>query len=139
MIRLCTQCGEWKDLDEFSLNAAGAYGHRSICKVCCKANGQRYRRKRQVGPQRPGRSITPDEYDIMLVAQNGVCAICHGPEEQKIRGAKVKDAFIKLSVDHDHKTGRIRGLLCSKCNRGLGLFRDNPKILKKAIHYLLCP
>ena len=65
----------------------------------------------------------------MFKEQNGVCAICGSPE--------VSDRNSNLCVDHDHETGKIRGLLCNKCNRGLGYFLDNPKILKNALKYLL--
>jgi len=62
----------------------------------------------------------------MECAQGGVCAICGG----------INDNDDALSVDHDHETGRIRGLLCSKCNKGLGSFNDDPELLRKAIAYL---
>ena len=58
-------------------------------------------------------------------SQGNCCAIC---------GAKPKGR--RLAVDHDHKTGKVRGLLCMFCNTGLGKFRDDPKLLKKAIGYL---
>jgi hypothetical protein len=68
--------------------------------------------------------ITPEDYDQMLKEQNGVCAIC------KVRKKE------KLHIDHDHKTGRVRGLLCGACNRALGLLKDNTDFLNKAIEYL---
>lgn len=70
--------------------------------------------------------ITLQEYDNMLAAQDGVCAIC-GKECRK-------NMF--LSVDHDHETGAIRGLLCDDCNNGLGKFFDDVSLLQKAIDYL---
>ena len=68
------------------------------------------------------------DYDAMLFAQNGVCAICskEPPNHHKKR----------LNVDHCHKTGEVRGLLCDACNRALGLFKDSSDILTKAINYL---
>ena len=68
----------------------------------------------------------------MLQRQDGKCAICgHLPHgEDTYRLAK------NLAVDHDHITGRVRGLLCDKCNRGLGHFNDNVLLLQKAISYL---
>lgn len=71
--------------------------------------------------------ITTVEYDEMLEAQNGVCAICGQEEQVKTRG---------LSVDHCHETGEVRGLLCSFCNMALGLFKDNPQSLINAVKYL---
>ena len=70
--------------------------------------------------------ITLEEWYDIYDEQNGVCAIC----DQECKTKK------SLSVDHDHDTGRVRGLLCNRCNRGLGLFLDDPEILKKATRYL---
>jgi len=71
------------------------------------------------------------EYGDMLVAQNGVCAICRNAEKEE-RNDKRK----ALAVDHDHVTGGIRGLLCSACNTGIGKFGDDPAILRAAADYL---
>lgn len=67
------------------------------------------------------------QYKNYLASQNNLCAICGQPEIS---------ARYRLNVDHDHITGKIRGLLCSLCNRGLGNFRDNPELLEQAIRYL---
>jgi hypothetical protein len=75
--------------------------------------------------------ISIDHYKQMLLAQNGVCAICERPETLVKRGK-----IISLSVDHDHETGTIRGLLCNTCNRGLGLFCDDVGYLESAKQYL---
>jgi len=75
--------------------------------------------------------ITIHDYGKMLVAQNGKCAIC-GSEEAGNREGQPK-AF---AVDHDHKTGKIRGLLCESCNQGIGKLKDDPDILRKAADYL---
>lgn len=72
--------------------------------------------------------ITPEQYDVMLTKQNGRCAIC----STKKPGGRTKMFFI----DHCHSTGSIRGLLCMRCNTGLGLFLDSPKFLANAISYL---
>ena len=60
--------------------------------------------------------------------QNGCCAICKGEEPSDFKG--------RLSIDHDHSSGKIRGLLCMKCNSGLGMFNDDEDILLNAIKYL---
>jgi hypothetical protein len=65
------------------------------------------------------------EYQAMFEAQAGRCAICKSTPTVK-----------RLSVDHDHKTGVVRGLLCTNCNLGLGNFKDNQEILKAASDYL---
>lgn len=70
--------------------------------------------------------ITPETYQVMLAAQDGVCAICQKSE-------KVKQ---HLAVDHDHETGAVRGLLCRDCNTSLGKFGDSPELLRRAAAYL---
>jgi hypothetical protein len=69
--------------------------------------------------------ITLAEYEHMMVSQNGACAICKRKPEKKF-----------LAVDHCHATDRIRGLLCDRCNRGIGFFGDDPKTLRRAARYL---
>lgn len=71
--------------------------------------------------------ITLEQYDTMLEAQNYKCAICGNEDEVEGR---------RLAIDHCHTSGKVRGLLCGKCNRGLGLFYDNKELLSNAIKYL---
>lgn len=71
--------------------------------------------------------LTLESYDALVESQKGVCAICQEPCSIQAR----------LSVDHCHDTGKVRGLLCALCNRGLGHFLDSPLRLKAAISYLL--
>lgn len=93
----------------------------------------RQRQKRKENP-RPQRNrvlqhrfgITIEKYDEMLLSQNGSCAIC---KKQNIDDRS-------FDVDHCHGTGKIRGLLCGNCNRGIGNLQDNPAILCAAIEYL---
>lgn len=75
--------------------------------------------------------ISLEKYNELLNSQNKVCAICNKKEDTIIRN-KVKE----LSVDHCHKTGKIRGLLCNRCNISLGGFLDSVEILKNAVIYL---
>jgi hypothetical protein len=78
--------------------------------------------------------IDAQRYQDMLREQNGVCAICHKPETAPDKASgKTKD----LAIDHDHKTGAVRALLCSACNTALGLFNDDPALLAKAQQYVL--
>lgn len=76
--------------------------------------------------------ITAKEYDDFHNFCKGVCGICNLPEVALDRRGGVK----KLAIDHDHKTGIIRGLLCQQCNMGLGKFKDNVEFLKNAATYL---
>lgn len=71
--------------------------------------------------------ITIEQWEALYAAQVGCCAICHSPDA-KGRG--------RLHVDHNHKTGKIRGLLCMECNVGLGKFQDDPDLLLAAVTYI---
>lgn len=75
--------------------------------------------------------ITLGEYRNMIVNQKGVCAICEEPETTIFRGQ-----IRQLAVDHDHGNGKIRGLLCFRCNTGLGSFQDQSNRLERAAEYL---
>jgi hypothetical protein len=75
--------------------------------------------------------VDSEWYAEQLVKQNGVCAICHKPENKTINGK-----LLKLAVDHCHDTGKVRGLLCQACNRGIGCFNHDPMLLRSAIGYL---
>lgn len=77
--------------------------------------------------------ISLEKYMEMLAEQKGTCAICKKEESQKSNKRGVTDS---LRVDHCHRTGKIRGLLCSKCNFGIAQFNDDPVLLKRAIRYL---
>jgi hypothetical protein len=103
---LCTECGVNPKVFKSSL---------------CKGCGTNYRRLRAYG-------ILKLDYDNILANQNGVCAIC-GTDHPGGRGNT-------FHVDHDHDTGKVRALLCSKCNNGIGQFNDNPELLEAAAAYL---
>ena len=75
--------------------------------------------------------IDSKTYYEMHEAQNGACAICKEPERSLMGGKPMR-----LAVDHDHATGKVRALLCSTCNTSLGGFQDSPKLLQAAIEYL---
>lgn len=74
--------------------------------------------------------ISPEQFVEMYVAQDGRCKIC------RRRRAPFGNARDSIAIDHCHATGKIRGLLCNDCNRGLGSFVDNPEFLRSAIGYL---
>lgn len=77
--------------------------------------------------------VGADAYAAMFSAQGGVCAICAEPETMRNRRT---GAVYQLAADHDHATGRARALLCARCNRGIGYFRDDPDQLRLAAAYL---
>lgn len=122
-------------------------GYRTKCKECSNRQARAWRAR---NPERvrvhwltaitknPDRGrpsalrrhygITVEQYDSLLLNQDGRCAIC---------GKTVEENGQRLHVDHDHETGRVRGLLCNACNPGIGFFKHNPDLLKKAMGYLL--
>lgn len=115
----CSQCGTSKPLVSFSKDRTTYDGLRSNCRDCAVNSQRDYDLRRLYG-------ITSAEYDKMYLAQDGLCEICSTPM------IDARDAC----VDHNHKTGAVRGLLCGGCNRGLGQFGENIVNLKLAIEYL---
>lgn len=122
----CSRCGKVKDISLFETNPI-----RKQCRDCRNA----LRRYFRVGDrQRESRlkfnyGITIADFDRMEKDQQNVCAICGGVTKNNRWGRT-------LMVDHCHKTGKVRQLLCDICNKGLGHFRDNIDIMEKAIAYL---
>lgn len=116
------------------------------CVLCKQANAKAhrvYRAKRgteyvrEINLKRSF-GISIKDHDEMLKKQKGVCAICGKPESHghyNVKQSKVVK-LKNLAVDHDHTTNRVRGLLCQRCNRGIGLFGDDIQTLEKAIQYL---
>jgi hypothetical protein len=77
--------------------------------------------------------ISPIQYERIFQNQNGVCGICGNPEDVLDPATK---RVRRLSVDHNHKTGEVRGLLCTRCNSAIGKLKDNYKLLLRAVEYL---
>ena len=124
----CPQCGE-TDRSKFYVDKNG-YKASSICRECHKAKCLvRWHSRPQLDRQ-ASRSykygITADDFKQMFETQQGKCAICN--EEPKTKRG--------LHVDHDHETGKVRGLLCHGCNVALGSFKEDVTLLNKAIEYL---
>ena len=120
----CVRCKETKKLSEFSLTPAK--NHRGTCKSCRSLEhsglaGRERKLKKKYG-------ITHDEYLAMLEEQDGCCLGCGDHAENQTYGV--------LDVDHNHKTGKVRGLLCSSCNRLLGFAGDSSKVLLRLASYL---
>lgn len=74
-------------------------------------------------------------YDRLFEIQNGICAICGRPPEEQPMGRN-RTARTILSTDHNHKTGKVRGLLCRHCNQALGWIRENPESIQKMLEYI---
>lgn len=141
--KFCPRCQSNKPTDEFgTLNRRGRQELAGYCRVCSRDYANQYYHKRVAADPAWGKQysrkatlaqygLTPEQYDTLCENQNGVCAICNNPPS----GNGVSATF--LVVDHDHATGEVRGLLCDFCNRGLGIFRDNPETLMAAAEYLV--
>lgn len=124
--KTCGMCHSTKPVQSF-------YKNQSRCKDCQRSVLKTYKRKlipserlREINYLKV-HGITVADYDFLLQKQNGRCAIC---QSDKTGGPK------HFTVDHDHKTGEIRGLLCRPCNMGLGLFNDSFGNLMAAADYL---
>ena len=144
-MKTCAKCKEPKANKEFYKNRSEPDGLHPWCKLCRKPSDKKhYLAIKTWALVREWRSslvrrynITYEQYNVLLAEQNGVCAVCGKPEFTQRQ----------LCVDHDHSccTGDtscgkcIRGLLCSKCNRGLGLLQDSCKVVEKALAYLRRP
>jgi hypothetical protein len=102
------------------------------CIKCLKTRQQPHKEKSRF---KRNFKLTIDQYNKILINQNYVCAICE-KKEDKIH--RITKEITRLSVDHCHKTGKIRGLLCRRCNLMLGNALDSIEILKKGISYLEC-
>lgn len=154
----CPKCKTLKDDSAFFIKRykSGTVGLRSYCKVCSTAERDEYRRTSNHDNERnkrynqthalqiasakliqfwPGSTWQQAraKYNELLATQGGVCAIC---KEKDKRVHRVTGKQWDLAVDHCHETGEVRGLLCNKCNRGLGLLGDKADTLMRAVAYL---
>ncbi len=133
----CAFCKEDKDVSFFAesmLNIRVPY-----CKSCWQKKAQTYRMKYKSRLDKSERDrrylklygITLEQYNAMEISQNKLCKICGNPQSQKKNGE-----IMFLHVDHCHKTGKIRDLLCNRCNVGLAFFYESEKVLLEAVEYL---
>lgn len=125
-LRLCSECLTYLSVSSFQRAGRAGKGNDGLQTICAECHRGRWMLR--------GHGITVAQYDQILDAQGGVCAICHEPPRGK-----------NLAVDHDHSCcpgtrggcGKcVRGLLCEDCNHGIGNLRDDPAILRSAIDYL---
>lgn len=125
--KFCTGCSTTKDRANFSRDKNTRDGFNCWCRQCVSEYDRKHyaknRDKKRNYRLKYGYGITLNDYNRMLEKQDGKCAIC--------------GKFEKLDVDHCHKNGKVRGLLCQNCNKGIGLFAENVHLLDKAKEYLL--
>lgn len=122
--RTCKDCQQELPLDDLVKEPKSKYGRKQLCKVC---DAIRKRNRRLENPNyyyTYTYGITFQQFTDMMDAQSGVCAICKKGRDET------------LSVDHDHETGKVRALLCARCNRGIGFLQDDPAIVLSAYNYL---
>jgi hypothetical protein len=131
-IKQCTKCKEFKSINEYYFDNSTSKP-KPTCKICDRKRRQlpevKYRDSIVRNATRIKRvyNIDTDYYNSLLIAQNYKCAICK-KKEINAKG--------RLSIDHCHDTGKIRGLLCRSCNLGIGNLKDNISLLAEAIKYL---
>jgi len=131
MTKVCSKCRKRKKVSSFFKRKADPDGYAIWCKQCAYAYGTQWRK---ANPNRLRNyalkrfyGCTWKQREKMAIKQNYKCLICEKSEE----------ALTKiLVVDHCHKTGKIRGLLCNNCNNGIGYLKENMKSLKNATKYL---
>lgn len=161
--KTCTLCAVERPLSEYYFRESRGHHHAS-CKACQRAQARKWKldnperqaaqylawqRKnmdrctksteawRRKYPERQALNarryslrkfgITPDIYDTMLAQQQFCCAICNSHQTEFKR---------RFAVDHDHKTGKVRALLCDNCNKGIGCLKESPAVLEAAISYI---
>lgn len=149
--KVCCRCHKRKLLNQFRHGQPKSPdGRTGACKKCLNKmakkkyweNPQKERDKKNAqyhaDPSVTRRStlkklydITLEDYNALALQQKGLCAICNKPP---IRNNQFKGE--QLVVDHNHNTGKIRALLCARCNLAIGQFKHNIDLLKKAINYL---
>ena len=124
----CKKCSNNLPLDNYYDNKLGKYKKQNVCKKCVNIYDYKADKNRKL---KKTYGISLDEYNELLSKQDGKCAICGVDNNGKYRNKSRA-----LAVDHCHTTGKIRGLLCSDCNTGIGLLKDNVNFLQFAIKYL---
>jgi hypothetical protein len=116
--KCCIDCKQFKSLDQYYNNKSGK---TSVCKECSHKRASKYHKSTY---RYAKYGISKECYDEMFKDQYEKCPICEIKLQEEIH------------IDHDHETGKVRGILCGKCNKGLGQFNDNIKSLTNAIKYL---
>ena len=127
--KVCTICGVEKprtDEHYYMKQKDGKNYFNPRCKPCDRKYVREHKLMKKYG-------LTSIEVEEMLIKQQHRCHICETKFKDTMKGKRM---FNIPYVDHDHKTGNVRGILCGNCNTGLGHFKDSPMLLKRAIEYL---
>lgn len=142
MSKTCTKCNKNKDLNQFSKDNAKKDGLYSSCTECRTAHNnsdsaKKIKKEWRINNKplmreknyKKSYGMSIDDYNVLFEKQNGKCAICGSVETKR----KASNFF---AVDHCHKTGKVRGLLCDRCNVGIGSLEDSYDIVLSAANYL---
>lgn len=137
MNKVCLKCKLEKPVENFYRASRNSDRFQSYCKPCGIQNGRDWRNKSSFRERDRKRKllkrhgVTLEQYTSMLNTQCGVCRICSLPPTSKRNHEKYN-----LCVDHCHKTGKIRGLLCKSCNLAIGNMSDNLEWANNIVKYL---
>lgn len=132
----CGACNEQKKLDQFNIcNKNKLNGRQSMCKPCKKQRHKERAHIQRGAELQRAYGLSLEQYQDLLTYQEGRCALCLSPEEKTYKNG----AVYALAVDHCHKIGKVRSLLCSRCNTGIGRLRESKQILHSLIEYLSRP
>jgi len=125
--RRCTNCQNIKSLDDFYTRNGVGFDGKSV--QCSECSAIRKRKDHWKGYLIKEKQFNQSDLENLYEKQNCKCGICK-------KDININPGNKDFAVDHDHDTMQVRGLLCMKCNRGLGLFNDNTDLLQAAIKYL---
>lgn len=142
-LKCCGVCGAYKLLFEFRKAKRNKSGVGNVCKECHNSRTREFNKDNRgyltIGKRAWRVGLTREEVEKATLffeeIQGGVCAICG--ETENILDHRTGLTYA-LSLDHNHNTGKLRGLLCKVCNITIGRLKDNPTILRKAAEYLEC-
>lgn len=145
--RKCYKCQQHKWLYDFPNNKSKPEGKDYQCKECCKKQSKEYHKNNKEARKESGKEYRYKNADVIKIRrkeklygiseseQEELITLCNNKCEICGIDAKFSTKQV-LNIDHDHSTGDIRGMLCGKCNKGLGLLGDNLESLKKVVNYL---
>jgi hypothetical protein len=139
----CVRCRRTLPMEEFHRCARAKCGRNARCKDCYNKSSRKWSREKFARqPEEAHRArrnydlakygLNAEQYDALNEEQSGLCAICRRPERKHHQNGRLNS----LAVDHCHATGKVRGLLCNTCNRGIGLLGEDPALLAVALAYL---
>ena len=129
--RKCASCSEWKNIESFYTRNGRITGKCRGCHVAAAKARPTSQRLKSRAKQLARYNLSPEQYARMMARQNGQCAIC------QIVMTSGNSGGTMACVDHNHQTGSVRDILCSKCNSALGHLRDDPALARAAEAYLI--